>query len=839
MDLLPSARVRKAICVLALCNALAWSGGALADSDTTVNLNIPAQKAVTALDMLAQQTGLSVIYSPDIAEGMETHAVVGTFTVEESVRNLLQGTGLEFEFTGKNTVTVHRPATPRPPAGPDKGKAAPKSPRAKAEARNSERDSVIGASLEEIIVTAEKRDANLQKTGIAITAMSGEDLQRVGVNNLRAAQFMAPGLKIGETQSKTFINMRGVGNELFNAGSDQGVAVHMDGVYLARSEYPSLALMDVERVEVLRGPQGTIYGRNATGGAINIITRKPQAEFDAYTSTTAGNYKSLTESAAIGGTLVQDRVFARLAVFADFHDGWTRNLANGRDLDDTNKHAFRLSLRGIVSDTTEIGLTVNASRDRGNGPASIVLRSATGPGIIWEQFGGKLSTGRNTYSDDPVGLTRDIRGLNFHLSHDFSGATLKTTVGLWKMFSDISDDLDGTSYFTGDEFWAEKQHQHTIEVNLASNNESRLQWLGGVFYFGETAKTFYDAEIAGFGFLGGQSDCCADIHKRGWNTTVGVKSYAAFGQVSYALTDALTAKAGARYTSDHKRERASLAIFGPPLLENLKDSWNNFTPRVALEYQATDAVLLYGSVSKGFKAGGYNVWGLQGSAFKPEKIWSYEVGIKSRFLDNRVQANLTVFHSDYSNLQVNEVLPLAGVRVVNAASARNRGAELEFVARPIEALQLNVSASYLDAKFKSFQNTEVDFPQLGVQDLAGRRLPKAPKFTVDAAGQYSFAIGDAGTVTARLEYNWQDVIYFTEFNRNNAYQPAVGRWNANLAYDSEDGTWSVSGFIKNASNKLVTEGAIIGGQSLGSPVFQFFSPPRLYGVNVTYRIGNR
>ncbi len=819
-----------------LSACLAWPGLASADAGTVVDVNIPAQKVESAFQRLTEQTGLSVIYAPGVTAGIRTHGVSGKLTVRDSVRQLLEGTGLEYDFTGDNTVTLHR-AAPSEPTAKGKGKPSAKAARDSSAVATDGTSSLKFDGMDEVIVTAEKRDTNLQKTGIAITAVSGTELQRLGVDGLREMQFLAPGLKIGETQAKTFINMRGIGNELFNAGSDQGVAVHMDGVYLARNEYPSLALVDVDRVEVLRGPQGTIYGRNATGGSINIITQKPSADFDAHVSLSAGNYNSITGSAAIGGTLIKDRVFARLVVFTDSHDGWTKNLGNGRDLDDLSKHAYRLSLRGIVSDSTEVGLTVNSSRDRGAGPASIVRRSATGPGIIWEQDGGLLSTGRNTYSPDPVGLTRDIDGLNLNLTHDFGPATLKTTAGFWSLSSDISDDLDGTSFFTGDEFWAEKQRQGTLEVDLTSNSDGRFQWLAGFFYFNEKADTYYDAQLGDLGFLGGETVCCAQLSQRGWNTRVKVNSYAVFGQLGYEFTDALTLKVGARYTADYKREHASLAIFGPPLLEDLKDSWNDFTPRAALEYQINDDVLLYGSVSKGFKAGGYNVWGLQGRAFKPEKIWSYETGVKSRFADNRLQANLTAFYSKYSDLQVNEVLPLAGVQVINAASAESSGAELEFVALPTPAFQINVSATYLNAKFTSFHNTEIDFPQLGVQDLSGNRLQKAPEFTVDVAAQYIYSLGDAGSLTIRGEYNWQDVIYFTEFNRNNAYQPAVGRWNANLAYDSADGQWTVSAYIKNGSNKLVTEGAIIGGQSLGSPVFEFFSPPRLYGLTATYRFG--
>lgn len=821
--------------MLGVC--LACPGQASADAGTVVDVNIPAQEVESAFQLLAKQTGLSVIFAPDVTTEIRTHGVSGKLTVQESVRQLLEGTGLEYDFTGANTVTLHR-AAPSDPNAKDKGKPSGKAVRDSSAETTSGASSSGFDSLEEVIVTAEKRDTNLQKTGIAITAVSGRELQRLGVDGLRAMQFLAPGLKIGETQAKTFINMRGIGNELFNAGSDQGVAVHMDGVYLARNEYPSLALVDVDRVEVLRGPQGTIYGRNATGGAINIVTRKPSADFDAHVSVSAGNYNSITTTAAIGGTLIKDRVFARIAVFGDSHNGWTKNLGNGRDLDDLNKLAYRLSLRGIVSDTTEVGLTINSSRDRGAGPASIVRRSATGPGIIWEQDGGLLSTGRNTYSPDPVGITRDIRGLNLNLTHDFGPATLKATAGFWSLSSDLSDDLDGTSFFTGDEFWAEKQRQRTVELNLSSNGDSRFQWLAGFFYFNETADTFYDAQIGDLGFLNGLTVCCANLNQRAFITRVKVNSYAVFGQVGYKFTDALTLKAGARYTADYKSEHASLQFFGPPNLEDLKDSWKDFTPRVALEYQINDDILFYGSVSKGFKAGGFNVWGLQGKAFEPEKIWSYEAGVKSRFADNRLQANLTAFYSKYSNLQVNEVLPLAGVQVINAASAKNSGAELELVARPIPAFQMNVSATYLNAKFTSFQNTEIDFPQLGAQDLSGNHLPKAPEFTIDVAAQYIVSLGNAGSLTFRGEYNWQDVIYFTEFNRNNAYQPAVGRWNASLAFDSADRQWTISAFIKNGGNKLVTEGAIIGGQSLGSPVFEFFSPPRLYGLTATYRIGN-
>lgn len=826
---------------LALTLFLTWSGPVPAETDDPVHVSIAAQDLAAALDVLAQQANLSLIFSPEITAGIRTKGVSGTYTIEEAVRRLLDGTGLEYTFTGSKTVTLHRSAQAATPAGDPTPKSYEGSGQSSADtpqaSRELARSGAQNTALEEIIVTAEKRDESLQKIGIAVTALNGDELQRLRLDSLREMQFLAPGLKIGETQKKTFINIRGIGNELFNAGADQGVAVHMDGVYLARNEYPSMALMDIERVEVLRGPQGTIYGRNATGGAINIITRKPVSDFDAHASVSIGNYNALTLTGAAGGALVDDRLFARVAVFSDSHDGWTENLGQGLDLDDANQDAARLSLKAVVSDDTEIELSANYSRERGDGAASIVRHSATGPGIIWEEFGGQMSTGRNTYTPDPHGLTRDIHGINFNVTHDFDVATLKTTVGYWDLYSDIADDLDGTDYYFGDEYWAEKQHQFSAELDLASKGDGQLQWLIGLFYFGETADTYYDARLGEFGYLGGAEDgeCCAELGQRGWRTTVGVDSYALFGQVGYSFTDFLTLKVGARYTSDHKTLHASLPIFGPPIVENLKDSWDDLTPRVALEYQASEDVMVYGSVSKGFKAGGFNVWGLQGQGFEPETIWSYETGVKTRFAEDRVQANLTVFYSDYSNLQVNEVEPIAGVRVINAASARTSGAELELVSRPIEGLQLDIAAAYLDAEFTSFHNFEIDYPELGMQDLSGNRLPKAPQFTINTSAEYAFALGAAGSLTLRGEYNWQDIVYFTEFNRTNAYQPAVGRWNASLAFDSEDGKWSVTGFVRNGSNELVTEGAIIGGQSLGSPVFEFFSPPRLYGLELAYR----
>ena len=742
------------------------------------------------------------------------------------------------------------------------------------------------AALEEVVITAEKRATTIQDTPISIAAYSGEDLDRAGITSTDGLTNLTPGLVVQkEVIGKVVI--RGVGTENFSVGSDPGVAIHQDGVYVARSSVAIFDFFDTERVEVLRGPQGTLYGRNATGGVVNIISRKPSEEFGGYAKVDLGNYAKKRVEAVLNAPVSDSSAFRLSALWAE-RDGYTENkFTNAKQLgidqlDNQELWAARAQLSFAPSETFEGLLQIDASRDDSNPTAFKYFTHASGdPNIYWTLPTDKRLTSLREvsqgYEKNIIKSNRRVPSTgrahtdaaNLKLTWNLGDVQLMSQTAYRETVYSWLNDGDGTDVFFVTYFQDDDSKQTTQELQLTNTDDSALKWILGAFYLKEESKTFSGLAFTGLS-LGGPGSPEGILIDGASNT----ESYSAFGQGTYSFNDRFRMTAGVRYTRDKKDgdmfyNLAGL-IFLPQFLgfpaglswaDVLNDSWSAVTPKVGVDFDFTDDVMGYVSATRGFKSGGFNLIGRQGP-YDPEFLWSYEAGLKTRFADGRVIANFGAFQYNYKDMQVGKITNASDV-LTNAGEATLRGFEAELRAALGNGFELNAGVAFLDAKFDEFLTEDPAVTPLpagggastslgpyaggcerrtgpftaGSQavSLAGCDLRRAPPFTGNIGLSYVTNL-NGGELSFRGDYAYKDKQYFTQFNRDAVAQNGYGLLSLRAGWRSDDDRWGVTAYVDNATDKdyystVLESGIAPAGGLVPQSVM---GPPRTYGVSVRF-----
>jgi iron complex outermembrane receptor protein len=710
--------------------------------------------------------------------------------------------------------------------------------------------------LAEVVVTAQKRSENLQNVPVAITAITSGDLARSGVTDLTSLQSMVPNLNIGTQLGLARINLRGIGLENLSTGAEGSIAMYTDGVFISRPVAALASFYDVDRVEVLRGPQGTLYGRNATGGSINIITREPTEELEGYINVTAGNYSSLVTEGAISGALIDDKLLARIAFQTQQHDGYGTNLVTGDGIDDLNTRSIRASFEYKATEELNLELTADYRRESDHAGGYHFLGGAgfSAPGVpitvTGLTIGGQVSSNSRDI-DNPNDPTNDqtFSGVLAKVTYDFSNFEVKSLTAFRTTNYVVHTDLDPTTAGLALIEQLERDNQFSEELQISGHTE-KLNWLGGVFYFHEndTGGIFvpFNNYIVGFPQPG------TFVQGSNFGGILKTDAEAVFGQASYEIVSNLKLTIGGRYSSEKKsvdefNEFNYLTPYDPtgPITgktDSQNHRWNDFTPRVALDYQVDPDVLLYGSFAKGFKSGTFNLGALQ-PPVNPEKVNAYEAGLKSTLYDRRIRANIAGFYYDYSDLQVGKVVNNI-LELENAASAKIYGVEGEFEARVTSRFEVDANLAWLHARFSQYVSQDpsrpfgdghtVD-PVSGEPafNLADNALSQAPNFTAFLGAQYTLPTS-VGALTLRGEGNYRDRVYFTPFNVSYLSQGSYAKVNAFLKYVAPSEKWHASIFIKNIANRTTISNAYISTTLLGSPINGFLDDPRTYGVTIGY-----
>lgn len=731
------------------------------------------------------------------------------------------------------------------------------------------RDESLGDFIiEQLFVTARRRQESLQRVPGSVSALNDSRIAELQADDLSGLQHAVPNfyLNAGDA-SNAVIYIRGIGQNDSLAFADAGVGVYVDDVFIARSQAAFLELFDVERVEVLRGPQGTLYGRNTIGGAVKFVSTLPPDEFEAYAELGVGNFSFGTVKARIGGPLVEDVLNAKLAIAATHRGGFADNTVDGEDDGDTKSFAWRAAFLYTPSDDLDLLLSFDGKVDRPDTSRSPV-RETPVVGFA-DPVGDPFTPTVFPPAADPFVVDVNANGLSDLTAY---GLTLKANWRIsptWSVESitsyremdfDLNLDTDGSPLAILDILVLQDQKQFSQELRATYESEGGLSFTGGVYYFHDDDLTFSGVDnpaVSVFGLpitfffpLGFASSALADTDQK-------TDSIAVFADLSYPVTDRLSVSAGLRYTYEEKESSRRFENFQdtsilviedtPPFLGGAgipgttlfgKDDFDALTPKFSVSYQASDDLMLYASAARGFKSGGFDGRGSTEFAFQPfdpETVWSYEVGVRSSWAGGRLIANAAYFYNDYSDLQVTSfgADPVSGVFVslfTNAAKARIQGIELELTGRPAEALTLNATVGFLDADYEEFETLVLGV----VTDVSDRGLVNSPKWNASLGATYEQPITDRLIGVAHMDAAYRSKT-FNEITASEIL--AADEYvivNAFLSVRTEDGRWEFRGGVQNLTDQAIR----VQGFNLSEfPGFQlsFFSAPRTYDFRLFYR----
>jgi iron complex outermembrane receptor protein len=758
-----------------------------------------------------------------------------------------------------------------------------------------------------IIVTANRRAESIQDAPVSITAFDGDELANRSITSIEQVGSIAPGVQISTYQGDTSIFIRGIGTPTIIAGTDSSTATYIDGVYISRPAAIGPQFFDIERIEVLRGPQGTLYGRNATGGAVNIVTNRPTDILEGNLQLTVGNYDRFRVAGALSGP-INDAIRARLAFQWEDRDGYatvTRPDDTRERVEDKKDYSIRLAVEADLS--PDATLTVNGDYYHADDKANAYYYASAGyaeeiPGWYGTREGsqtlpyfgmknaGRVSAvaSRDIFADVPYFNKVENWGLGATLDWDIAEYNLKV-IGSYRDTNPASqnefDLSDAYVNYVGRE---EDHWQWSGEVQLSSPTDKPFSWIAGAYYFEERniidndifgnfwepilIQGFTDLQAAGvlppFPVVFPDSDLCCELHLSGEQET---KAWAAYLDTQWEVSDQITVRLGGRYSEEQRDGRQNFdlvmlpdiriapnTIFFPDAITEDRDAaqadpfgfiiapvngpttFSAFTPKLGIDFKPNDDVMLYASVQRGFKSGGYNIGSSQRDPFEPEKIWSYEIGARTELLDRALLLNASAFWYDYTNLQAQDSVGNQPI-IRNVGKARVRGFEVETVARPTDFFRMEGALTYVDAQFTEGQLTEAlrpaplsQDPGTFVRDLDGLRLPRAPRWKFSIAGQVEQPLGDSGTITARAEYHWQSKIYFTVFNIDAASQESYGLLRASLGFTSADEKWSVRLFGDNLTGETYFTNQILTGTVYGAEFVGPLGTPSTYGVDLRF-----
>lgn len=724
--------------------------------------------------------------------------------------------------------------------------------------------------LEEVVVTAQRREQSVQDIPIAISAFSGDRLAELGVTVARDIAAYTPSLqwKGAFKFAAPTIFLRGIGDNTFQANNVSAVGFYFDDVYVSSGTGLNQLTLDLDRVEVLKGPQGTLYGRNTTGGAVNFIARKPEVggTFTARGSVTAARYEAYSAEAAVEGPL-GERTAVRVAASFDQDAGpfrFTELDEVGRDI---SASAWRALLAFKPTESLDLLLNLRGSRS-----AADAIQKMTGSldpvtfgpcarihiGSDCVDFSGFAGSG--DYLEDHGGVRsreRDIDTLGGSIRLDWTtDAFVATSITAYEENDRAHrEDLDHAPADWIQNEWLTGAEQFSQELRLRSTREdASTRWIVGAYYSSEELDSFQSFTLRGFG-PGALSLVGTTLEGIAQTATQELESAAVFGELYRDLGAQWTLTAGLRYTYEEKSIGLDAWIFDadgtspaipafeaysrnnvlfPTVHQDDDPDWSEMSGRLALEYRPVDDVMVYGSVARGFKAGGYNGGALLDQAeavvVDPEFLTAYELGLKSELLDGRLRLNAAAFYYDLTDQQV-FVLESVGPGLVvqtlsNAGESSVTGGEAELQFAPNDALLLSLGGSWLDAQFDEFTS--------GEQDFSGNRLPAAPEFSATGLARYTWNLPNDAQLSLQGDFTYNDDQYFEATNNPVLAESAYAIGNARLEYSSADGRYSVALWGRN----LADERYLIDGFDNAAFGWIVYVPgdPRTYGVTISVNL---
>lgn len=741
---------------------------------------------------------------------------------------------------------------------------------------------VVAQQLEEIVVTAQRRAESLQDVPASVTAVNEAAIRAFNINESGRLELVTPGLVWGnEGGSRAWPTLRGVETGNGEANGEPAIAFFIDGIYKSRSMQANVPILDAERIEVLRGPQGTLFGRNSTGGAINVISKSPELDDPSLTADlTVGNYRN-TRLDLILNLPLNEQWGLRFAGRRHTRDGFLENSGPGPDFMDEDLTYGRVSLLFDDGDDLSAVLKVGYRRiDRvGNGSftskvlgqtydTSIPGRSVFGDPVFTNP---RISDGvpdinvNGTPTDVGVPVVTDP----FRIATDFPAseildsldASLEINIDLGAMtFRSLTGYAEFDSVPVGDNDYSpftSIQNRADIltgvadtfqqEFQLLSGDDSNFDWVVGAFFMQDDVFEIFSIQQFNTQFQptsvfpapgGGTTSFIFDRR-----TTTEIESVAAYGQVGLEFSDSLSATLGARWSQDDKdyrlREFGFLGVLGfnPDL--DLNDTFDDVTWRAGLEFSPNDDSLWYLSASTGFRSGGFNRFEddpatpNDESIFDSEEIIAYEIGAKNTLLDGRMRLNVAAFMQEITDQQVATVVSVAGTGqsgFFNAGETEVSGLEADLQYQPTDKLFIFGTLTLIDAEYQEFLASGFAGDG-GLVDVSGNQVRRAPDTRATVAAAYDIALGNGGTLQPFIAAQYSSDYYNTFFNTAIDRQDSYTKIDARLTYISPDENWRIEAFVENATEEEIQSYGVFGGSNA---YFVNYSAPRTYGLRFTF-----
>ena len=863
--------------LLALCSAPSMAAYALADAPKQVD--IPAGDLSPALLRLSRQYGADLVYRPEQVHGLKTHGARGDLTTEQAVTLLLQGTPLELRTDSSGAMLIAPAADgttqgTNPPqasnvaregktgnerssgefrvAQVDQGKASGPATVSKG-SQASDTDGAQKVELEEIVVTALKRETNIQDTPLAITAVTGATLNAMGVIDTASLNRVSPGLIVTPSSFSgsrlTIRNIQAAGEATVGLYYDDTPVVGSAGVTAdAGGTTPSLRLFDIDRVEVLRGPQGTLYGSSSMAGTVRLIFAKPELDTTEATVSAEGN------SVAHGGPgyqaqgmvnlpIISDTLAVRAVGFYQESGGYVDNLALNKDgVNKQTTDGGRLTIRARPVD----GLTIDALAviQNTNGALNDYFLTDGAYNEHYEELQPtrddfQLFSGTLNWDLGPVRLTAigSHTHRDFEYSYDFS-EFFRSFGALYPVGSPTNEALNAQAPSVANS--PQVTSTNTAEVRLASNAHGPLQWTTGFYYSDRNGN--FDSNILRADPVTGDILPVSAANLLG-QRVIGdeLKQYAGFAEGTYDITDQLSMTGGIRYFDYTRRATNNVTVVdalvglvaSPPIDATSKENGELYKGDIS--YKFTDHVLGYVTASSGERPGGVNqVLGLPADLqnYKSDSLWNYELGLKSELFDRKLVVDADVYQINWSNMQTSGILPNTNFAfIANAGSARVRGAELESTWYPMAGLQFQASGSYSDARLTSNQANQT----LQASGVRGDQIPYVPEVTAQFSAQYSWAFGSAYRATLRGDVNYTGSSW-TTFPHANAFQDYLPAYTTESlrATINAPADWAFAAFVNNLSGSSALTNKLSSNAFGGLNNVRAISlTPRTVGVEVT------
>ncbi|MCC7462480.1 MAG: TonB-dependent receptor [Gammaproteobacteria bacterium] len=750
------------------------------------------------------------------------------------------------------------------------------------------------AQIEEVIVTAQKREERLQDVSVAVTALSGDTLRENDIAQFGEIANNTPGLifnafSVGQPE----IAIRGVSTKEDGAGASEATVVSVDGIYIAARSAQVFDIFDLERVEVLRGPQSTLYGKNTIAGAVNFVTSKPGPESVVRLRQTVGDYGRFDTAGLVSGQIA-GTLYGKFSFSRRKHDGYLTNILPqwidpnsgfvvknpdyGKSQGESNTFSWRTQLRFEANESLQLTLMVDGADDHNGATNREPIGSmgplhncgcASDPVAVNRALGGEGDL-HTTLAESEGFMDREALGIALVADVDTRLGTWTTTAAYRGSDFDWLEDSEGlppfapwidltgasgnpgplltaaaSRGFTFDINNTANEHatQYTFESRIVSPGGARLDWLAGAFLSSEEVSRREGFEFPTLGGPGPNANSIYDSFQLNKGT-----SWAAFAQATFNVTERFGVTGGLRYSWDRKDFTASgVPISGPGLLVRAfsqvskEETWSNVSGRLAADFRPVEDMLLYASISTGYKAGGFpgspSTAAAATTPFGEETALNYELGFKSELLDRRLRLNLAAFLMKIKDLQVTRFFQPQGNQfgeflTENAGEAESKGAELEVVWQPLSALQLGGSYAWLNAEYTDFRGAPSVEPNGTILQggaFNGKKLRQSPENTFNLYGRISHDFG-AGRIWARVDFRHEDEFFFDPSNDPITASWAHDIWNARLAYETGDGRWQFSLWGKNLGDEQYLTHLFT--QRGGRIAFGLPGDPRTWGVSV-------